>query len=57
MNTVLKIGFGHIRLKPMSGVPKGFFTAVWLAWVLGYGWYLLLIYTVAVIPLLKGLVR
>jgi len=54
VNVLMKIGFGDIRLK--KNAPKRLRNIAWTAWVFGYIWYVLLIYTLVVIPILKGLV-
>jgi hypothetical protein len=55
VNTVAKIGFGNIRVRAAGGGSLLLVRLAWTAWAVGYGWYLLLIYTVSVIPILKGL--
>lgn len=55
LNTVAKIGFGNIRVRMGKGSPKILVGLAWAAWVIGYAWYILLIYTLSVIPVLKGL--
>jgi hypothetical protein len=75
LNTVLKIGFGNLRVQTKdprarslflpfrfpdatsseSRSPRGLVATAWVGWAVGYGWYLLLVYTVIVIPVLKGL--
>lgn len=55
LNTVAKIGFGNIRVRMGKGSPRSLVAAAWIAWLVGYAWYALLVYTVSVIPALSGL--
>lgn len=56
LNTVGKVGFGNIRVRLNHETPRVLERCAWLAWVIGYGWYLLLLYTLTAIPVLRGLV-
>ena len=53
INVLMKVGFGNIRLK--KNTPKKLKYIAWAAWVFGYTWYVILVYTLVVIPFLKGL--
>ncbi len=55
-NTVAKIGFGNVRVRTGSSDSRTLVRLAWVAWTVGYAWYLLLIYTISAIPILKGLV-
>jgi len=56
LNTVAKFGFGNVRLRTEDATRLEIYSA-WTAWVLGYVWYTLLIYTISAIPALNGLLH
>lgn len=53
--TIAKLGFGNIRVRTRKNESHTLTKLAWIAWAIGYGWYILLIYTIAVMPILKGL--
>jgi hypothetical protein len=55
LNTVAKIGFGNVRVRTGSSDSRRLVWLAWVAWTLGYAWYLLLIYTISANPILKGI--
>lgn len=55
LNTIAKIGFGNIRVRTQDSYSRILVRLAWVAWTVGYAWYLLLIYTLSVNPILKGI--
>jgi hypothetical protein len=54
-NSFAKIGYGDIRLKSLNA-SKTLRLLVWIQWLLGHGWYILILYTLLnTVPILKGL--
>lgn len=56
LNTLAKIGFGNVRVLTGNSDSQILVRLAWLVWTIGYAWYLLLIYTLSVNPILKGII-
>ncbi len=56
LNTVAKIGFGNVRVRTRDSDSRTVVRLAWVAWTVGYAWYLLLIYTISANPILKGVI-
>ncbi len=55
MNIVGKIGLGNLRVHARESLPRRLVVAAWIGWVFGFLGYLLIVYTVSIVPALKGL--
>lgn len=54
MNTVGKIGLGNLRIQDHESKSRRFVVVVWIGWIFGFLGYLLIVYTISIVPVLKG---